>query len=218
MSRRLVGALLALLAAGAFAVALATSSGGAASRPPVAARLDAYVNVARRLETLGAQGPDARAAVRHLAGGGVLAAAARSGPPGALRRAAERLVAAPASHVVRVSVTRGGRRLVDVGGRFVLAPTERAVPGTRGAVVRASAQDVAGYVQLFGRLTGQAIVVRGKRGHVQARPLDLLHVPMPAQAGEIEVHGRLYAAQTFAAPGWGGESLHVTVLVPAPRP
>jgi hypothetical protein len=73
-------------------------------------------------------------------------------------------------------------------------------------------------VQLFERLTGQAIVVRGRRGHVQARPLDLLHVPMPAQAGEIEVHGRLYAAQTFAAPGWGGESLHVTVLVPAPRP
>ena len=92
------------------------------------------------------------------------------------------------------------------------------MPGTRGAVVSASVQDVVGYVKLFHRLTGQAIVVHGAHGHAEARPTALLHLPMPAEAGAVQVGGRPYAARTFAERGWAGEPLRVTVLVPTQRP
>jgi hypothetical protein len=218
MSRRLVGSLLVLLVAGVFVVALTASSGGAASQPPDGARLDAYADVARRLYALEADGTGARAAVRRLAGEQVFATAARSRTPGALHRAALRELSAPGSQVARLSVSRAGQRLVDVGGRFVVAPATRTVPGSRGVVVRASDQDVAGYVALLHRLTGQAVVVRGSRGHVKAEPLDLLRVRMPVQAGAVEAGGRLYAARTITVPGWVTEQLHITVLVPTPKP
>ena len=121
-------------------------------------------------------------------------------------------------HVVRLSLARGADPLVDVGGRFVVAPAARAVPGTHGAVVQASVQDVVGYVKLFHRLTGQAIVVHGRTGHAEARPASMLHVAMPATAGAVQVAGRPYAARTFGEVGWGDEHLRVTVLVPTPMP
>ena len=124
----------------------------------------------------------------------------------------------PGRHVVRLSLHRGTDPLVDVGGRFVVAPAATVVPGTRGAVVSASVQDVVGYVKLFHRLTGQAIVVHGAHGHAEARPTSLLHVPMPAEAGAVQAGGRPYAARTFAERGWAGEPLRVTVLVPTQRP
>ncbi len=46
----------------------------------------------------------------------------------------------------------------------------------------------------------------------------MLHVPMPARAGALQVGGRPYAARTFAERGWAGEPLRVTVLVPTQRP
>jgi hypothetical protein len=119
---------------------------------------------------------------------------------------------------VRLGVSRGGHRLVDVGRRFVLTPVVRPLPRSRGAVVRTSVQDVDGYVALLHRLTGQAVVVRGVTGHEASFPLALLHVPMPPRAGAVQVDGHLYAAQTFAERGWAGEPLRVTVLVPTQRP
>jgi hypothetical protein len=205
----------ALAAAGLVATA---GSGGAASQPPDGARLDAYVDVARRLYALEAGGTVARAAARRLAKDPQLTAAARSGAPRALRSAALRELFMPGRHVVRLSLQRGADPLVDVGGRFVVAPAAKAVPGTRGAVVSASVQDVVGYVRLFDRLTGQAIVVHGAHGHAEALPTDLLHMPMPATAGAVQVAGRPYAARTFAERGWGGEPLRVSVLVPTKRP
>ena len=124
----------------------------------------------------------------------------------------------PGRHVVRLSLHRGTDPLIDVGGRFVVAPAATTVPGTRGAVVSASVQDVVGYVKLFHRLTGQAVVVHGSDGHAEARPTELLHVPMPAEAGAVQVAGRPYAARTFAERGWAGEPLRVTVLVATQRP
>ena len=216
MPRRLL-----LLVPAALAVAglVATAgSGGAASQPPDGARLDASVDVARRLYALEAGGTVARAAARRLAKDPRLTAAARSGAPRALRSAALRELFMPGRHVVRLSLQRRTEPPVDVGGRFVVAPAAKAVPGTRGAVVSASVQDVVGYVKLFHRLTGQAIVVHGAHGHAEARPTSLLHVPMPAEAGTVQVGGRPYAARTFAERGWAGEPLRVTVLVPTQRP
>jgi hypothetical protein len=216
MPRRLLLLVPAALVAGAL-VATATS-GGAASQPPAGARLDAYTDVARRLYSLEANGTVARVAAKRLARDPRLIAAAQSGAPHALRTAALHQLFMPGKHVVRLSLDRGASSLVDVGGRFVVAPAARTVPGTRGAVVSASVQDVVGYVKLFHRLTGQAIVVRGAHGHVEARPVSLLHVAMPADAGAVQVAGRPYAARTFAEVGWGGEPLRVTVLVPTKQP
>jgi len=216
MPRRL---LLFVPAALAVAGLVATAgSGGAASRPPDGARLDAYVDVARRLYALEAGGTVARAAARRLAKDPGLTTAARSGAPRALRSAALRELFMPGRHVVRLSLQRGADPLVDVGGRFVVAPAAKAVPATRGAVVSASVQDVVGYVKLFHRLTGQAIVVHGAHGHAEARPTSLLHVPMPAEASAVQVGGPPYAARTFPERGWAGEPLRVTVLVPTQRP
>jgi hypothetical protein len=216
MPRRLLLIVPAALVAGAL-VATATS-GGAASQPPAGARLDAYTDVARRLYTLEADGTVARVAAKRLARDPRLVAAARSGRPHALRAAALHQLFLPGKHVVRLSLERGPSSLVDVGGRFVVAPAARMVPGTGGAVVSASVQDVVGYVKLFHRLTGQAIVVRGAHGHVEARPVSLLHVPMPLEAGAVQIGGRPYAARTFAEQGWAGEPLRVTVLVPTRAP
>jgi hypothetical protein len=217
MTRRVPIVVALALAAGAL-VATAASSGGAASQPPADARLDAYADVARRLYALEAGGAVARAAARRLARDPRLAAAARAGARHALRSAALRQLFMPGRHVVRLRLARGADPLVDVGGRFVVAPAAQAVPRSRGAVVQASVQDVVGFVKLFHRLTGRAIVVHGRPGHAEARPAGLLHVPMPARAGEVQAGGRLYAARTFAERGWGAEPLRVTVLVPAPRP
>jgi len=216
MPRRLLLIVPAALVAGAL-VATATS-GGAASRPPAGARLDAYTDVARRLYSLEAGGTVARVAAKRLARDPRLAAAARSGTRHALRTAALHQLFLPGKHVVRLSLDRGPSSLVDVGGLFVVAPAARRIPGTGGAVVSASVQDVVGYVKLYHRLTGQAIVVRGRPGHVEARPASMLHVPMPARAGALQVGGRPYAARTFAERGWAGEPLRVTVLVPTQRP
>jgi hypothetical protein len=217
MSRRVIPiALAAFLAAGGLTVA--ATSVGASAQPPAGARLDAYVDVARRLYTLEADGTVARAAARRLAHDPVLDAAARSGAPRSLREAALRQLFMPGRHVVRLSLARGADPLVDVGGRFVVAPAARALPDARGAVVLASVQDVVGYVKLFHRLTGQAIVVHGAPGHAESRPVDLVHVPMPAAAGAVQVAGRTYAARTFGERGWGGEPLRITVLVPTPAP
>jgi hypothetical protein len=118
-----------VLAGGSLALALATGGAGAAG-PPAGARLDAYVDVARRLYALEADGTVARAAARRLARDPRLAAAARSGAPRPLRSAALRELFLPGRHVVRLSLARGDRELVDVGGRFVVAPAGLAVPGT----------------------------------------------------------------------------------------
>ena len=208
MPRRLLLVVPAALAAAAL-VATATS-GGAASQPPAGARLDAYTSVAQRLYNLEADGTVARVAAKRLARDPRLIAAARSGTRHALRAAALHQLFLPGKHVVRLSLQRGSAPLVDVGGRFVVAPAATTVPGTGGAVVSASVQDVVGYVKLYHRLTGQAIVVRGAHGHVEARPVSLLHVAMPVQAGAVQLAGRPYAARTFAERGWGGEPLRVT--------
>jgi hypothetical protein len=215
MPRRLAPLAAPLVAGAVLALSLATS-GSAAGGPPAGARLDAYVDVARRLYALEADGTVARVAAKRLARDPRLALAARSGARRPLRAAALRQLFMPGRHVVRLSLQRGGRSLVDVGGRFVVAPAARTVPDTGGAVVTASVQDVVGFVKLFHRLTGQAIVVHGAAGHAEARPVDLLHVPMPADAGAVQIAGRTYAARTFAERGWGGEPLRITVLVPTP--
>jgi hypothetical protein len=209
----------AVIATGAALAGIGVAACAGAATPgatPTAARLGAYVAVAQRLYTLEASGTVGRVAARRLARDRRLAAAVRSGNPALLRSNALRQLFNPGKHVVRLSVVRRGRTLVDVGGRFVVASSAHTLPRTRGAKVLASVQDVVGYVKLFHRLTGQGIVVRGRRGHVEALPVGALHVAMPRTGGVVAVAGRSYTAETFPERGWDGERLRVTVFVPTP--
>jgi hypothetical protein len=105
---------------------------------------------------------------------------------------------------VRLRVVRGGHVVGDVGGRFVVAGATR-----RGLTI--SIQDVIGYVKLVHRLTGQAIVVRGRPGHVVASSRALSTASLPL-SGSATVAGKTYAVTTFDEPGFAGERLHVWIL------
>ena len=91
---------------------------------PAAVRADTLAGVARRIYDQEAGGAVGHAAVRRIARDRALLAALGSGNPAALRAAALRQLFNPGKHVVRLSVVRAGRKLTDVGGAFVVAPSD----------------------------------------------------------------------------------------------
>jgi hypothetical protein len=175
---------------------------------PAAVRADTLAGVARRIYRQEAGGAVGHAAVKRIARDRALLAALGSGDSAALRAAALRQLFNPGKHVVRLSVTRGGRTLTDVGGAFVVAPAQLSL---RGAVLEASMQDVIGYVKLVHRLTGAQIVVRGASGHVESSFAAAARAPLPA-SGATTVAGRTYMVRSFSEAGFGGESLQVWIL------
>ena len=158
--------------------------------------LDAYVNVARRIYATERSGTPVRASLRRISHD---AAAMRGNRAELLRQ-----LFLPRYHVVRLRVVRGGHVVGDVGGRFVVAGATR-----RGMTI--SIQDVIGYVTLVHRLTGQAIVVRGRPGHVVASSRALSTASLPP-SGSATVAGKTYAVTTFDEPGFAGARLHAWIL------
>jgi hypothetical protein len=180
--------------------------------PPAAAaagvRADTLAGVARLIYRQEAAGAVGHAAVKRIARDPALLAAMRSGRPPALRAAALRQLFNPGKHVVRLSVTRRGRTLADVGGRFVVSPAHLTVQGD---VIEASMQDVIGFVKLVHRLTGVQVVVRGAPGHVESSLAAAVHASLPA-SGTATIAGHAYVVRSFRERGFGGESLDVWVL------
>jgi hypothetical protein len=189
---------------------------GQAPAPAASAgvRADTLTSVARRIyrqETVGAVG---HTAVKRIARDKALLAALSSGNPATIRAAALRQLFNPGKHVVRLSVTRGGRTLTDVGGAFVVAPAHIELRSSGGADLgrlEASMQDVVGYVKLVHRLTGVQIVVRGAAGHVESSLTAATHAALPA-AGTATVGGHRYTVRSFRQTGFGGEHLEVWIL------
>ena len=76
-------------------------------------------------------------------------------------------------HITRVSVTRGGRALVNAvwnsNGSFVVAPLSQSLyrGGRSLGTLLVSIQDVVGYVKLIHAFTGAYAVVRGSSGQVR---------------------------------------------------
>ena len=171
-------------------------------------RADTLAGVARRIYHQEAGGAVGHAAVKRIARDRALLAALRSGSPTALRAAALRQLFNPGKHVVRLSITRGGRRLTDVGGAFVVAP---ATLRLRGALLEASMQDVIGYVKLVHRLTGAEVVVRGAPGHVESSLAGAANVTLPS-SGSMTVAGGTYEVRSFRERGYAGEALTVWIL------
>jgi hypothetical protein len=180
--------------------------------PPATAaagvRVDTLVGVARRIYRQEAAGAVGHAAVERLARDRALIAAMRGDRPAALRAAALRQLFNPGKHVVRLRVSRGGRTLADVGGRFVVSPARLRMHGD---VIEASMQDVIGFVKLVHRLTGAQVVVRGAPGHVESSLPGATEAALPA-SGAAAVAGQPYVVRSFREAGFGGEALEVWVL------
>ena len=186
----------------------------AASAPVASVRADTLAAVARRLYRQEAVGVTGHVAVRRIARDQRLLAALESGDPAALRAEALRQLFDPGKHVVRLSVVRNGRTLVDVGGAFVVEPARqvlRAPDGAQLGVLQASIQDVIGYVKLVRRFTGVQIVVRGNPGHVESSLAAAKAASLPS-SGVATVGGHRYELRSFTEPGFGGERLHVWIL------
>ena len=181
---------------------------------PAAVRADTLAGVARRIYDQEAGGAVGHAAVRRIARDRALLAALGSGNPAALRAAALRQLFNPGKHVVRLSVVRAGRKLTDVGGAFVVAPSDLKLRGAGGADLgrlEASMQDVIGYVKLVHRLTGAQIVVRGAPGHVESSLAAAADAALPA-SGDATIAGQVYGVRTFRETGFAGEALEVWIL------
>ena len=191
-----------------------------ALHPPAAAavdvRADTLAGVARRIYHQEAGGSVGHAAVKRIARDHALLTALTSANPAALRAAALRQLFNPGKHVVRLSVTRDGRTLTNVGGAFVVAPAALNLRAPGGAVLgrlEASMQDVVGYVKLVHRLTGVQIVVRGAAGHVETSLPAARAASLPAK-GNAALAGRTYAVRSFSETGYDGERLTVWILSP----
>jgi hypothetical protein len=184
-------ALVAVLGVSACQASAATPRAGTLA----AARLDAYANVARRIYSSERGGAAVRSSLRRIARD----RAAMAGDRAELLRQ----LFLPRHHVVRLRYARGGR-VVDVGGRFVVAGM------TRGPLT-ISMQDVIGYVKLVHRQTGVGVVVRGRAGHVVASRKSLASATLP-DSGSVTIGDRTYLVKEFTEPGFAGERLRVWLL------
>jgi len=203
---------LTVLAVAAVALPGCAAVQAADQDPPATAaagvRADTLAGVARRIYQQEADGAVGHAAVKRIARDPALRAAMRSTNPSALRAAALRQLFNPGTHVVRLSVMRGGHTLTDVGGRFVVSPAHMRVQGD---VIEASMQDIIGYVKLVHRLTGADVVVRGAPGHVESSLPGAAAAALPA-SGNATIAGQAYVVRSFPEVGFGGEPLDVWVL------
>jgi hypothetical protein len=219
-----VGLIPAFVLAACAAFALAGCGGGvraqaADSCPTCAAevsqaRADAFATVGRRVYAQEVSGP---------ANGGAYHVISRI--PGLLDGLTTRNYALarsamhhqPIRHAVGVRVTRGGRTLIDVSLRFVVAGRVRALRDRSGRYlgrIEISIQDVIGFVRLIHRLTGAQAVVEGSTGETMTTFTAAADLPLPARGPAI-VAGRQYTVSSFTERGFAGEPLHVFVLAPS---
>jgi hypothetical protein len=206
---------LSLLAAGALAACGCAGLGVATTPSPSTAagvRADTLVEVAKRIYSQEVAGSVGRGNVRRIAHDPALQRAIAGRGPGTVRAAALRELFLPGKHVVRVRVTRGGRAVADVGGRFVVGGITGRLPGAGGRL-EISMQDVLGYRRLVHRMTGAEIVVRGRPGHVETSLPAAAAMSLPS-AGTVAVQGQTYVVRQFQERGFGGEQLRVWLLVP----
>ena len=200
------------------AAALAAGCGSATTAATPAARAaqiraGAFATVASRLYREEAGGPTGKRNAARIARDPQLLSALRSGDHAAIRAAALRELFLPVKHVVRIRIVRGGRTVVDVGGRFVSGAESAPLPGGLGRV-QVSMQDILGLTKLISRFTGARIVVHGRPGHIIASTPAIRSVRLPA-SGRVTVGGRAYAVRTLRRAGFAGEPLRISVLVPA---
>lgn len=173
------------------------------------------VAIAKQRWAIEQYGPPVHVLLRRVAAEPGLSRALRSRDPRAVRAYVDSRFR-PAWyhwHVSRLRIVRGSRKLVDVGVPFVVAPSKLALPGTRGAVLQISDQDVIGYVKFMRRNHGVDVVTRGSvPGHVRTSLPAALHVQLPDR-GIVTIAGRRYDVASFHRKALNDERVKVWILV-----
>jgi|GEM_PF-1291744 len=198
--------------ASASATASATAAPSGSAGVVAQAQLDAYENVARHIYTAERAGEPVRQSLKRIAKDTALLDALAAGRPGLERTELMRQLFLPHYHVVRLRVTRAGRVTGDVGSAFPVAGSTRSLGG--GSLLAISIQDVIGYVKIVHEDTGLPVIVRGQAGHVVSSLPALTSMTLPA-SGPVTVAGTRYLVRSFSEPGFAGETLQVSLLLPS---
>jgi diguanylate cyclase (GGDEF)-like protein len=161
---------------------------------------------------------DARAKADRLAArigrDETLAAALHSGDRARIRHAAQRLLAT--TDAKRIALTDHGSLLVNVGDPHASFPATRTLVarGRPVADLQVSVLSAQAYAQMARRVTRlETIVRRGSRVIASTIP-SAAGALLPAHTGQVTIKGKDYRAASFAAPGFLGERLQVSVLEP----
>lgn len=118
-------------------------------------------------------------------------------------------------NLARVRIATGPRQLVDVGSAAAIAPasTQLISPtGTPMAQIEVSQLTAPRYLSVL-QSFGLHGVVRGGAGTLATDVPGLPAHPLPVR-GAITASGRRLRVATFAAPGFGGDRLRISVLSP----
>jgi diguanylate cyclase (GGDEF)-like protein len=147
-----------------------------------------------------------------------LATALRSSDPQRIRAAAQRLL--DRTEANRIVLSSHGRVLADVGDPRASFPATRSLVADGRAIadLQVSVLDAQAYARLVKRVTKLETIVR-RDGRVIASTIPSAGgVRLPAsRTGTVRIGGKEYRAASFAAPGFLGERLQVSVLEPEAR-
>ena len=207
---------LALGLAGCGATAARSDDPAAAARPCARTVQDTLLGVARRVYAEAARGPNVAGAARRLARSSALAAAvARDDPHGT--EAALR----PLLHhqIGRITVTRRGRVLANVGSGPVLAPIRGVIRDGSGTPVgryRFAVGADAGLARYIRALTGAQVVMRAG-GHRVAATAGAPDRSLPDR-GTVTARGVTYTISSFRGTAFSGRTLRVWVVAPPADP
>jgi diguanylate cyclase (GGDEF)-like protein len=161
---------------------------------------------------------DARAQADRLAArigrDTTLAAALRSGDRQQIEAAVRRLLTT--TNAKRIALTSDGALLANVGDPRASFPARRSLvaDGRPVAVLQVSVVDAQDYAERVRRVTQLETIVR-LGGRVIASTIPAAgSAQLPQHTGTVAIGGQDYRAASFAAPGFLGERLQVSVLEP----
>jgi diguanylate cyclase (GGDEF)-like protein len=143
-----------------------------------------------------------------------LARALRGADRARIRRVAQHLLNATAAK--RIVLAHDGAVWADVGDVRASFPATRSLvaDGTPVADLQVSVETAQAYARLVTRTTRmETIVRRGGRAIASTIPRTGA-VALPEHTGEVVIGGKRFRAASFAAPGFLGERIHVSVLEP----
>jgi hypothetical protein len=169
-------------------------------------------DVAERIYDAAAHGVNVASSQQRLAASTALAAAVARDDAAATQAALRPLLRA---QIQRIVITRGTRKLADLGTGAALGPVRGVLRDARGAAVGRytfSVGNDAGIASLIHVLTGAQVVMRAG-GRPAATTLAAARGSLPA-SGTVTVGGVRYAVSSFYATAFPTGSLRVWLLSP----
>ena len=154
---------------------------------------------------------DASAALRRVAP--ELGEALRDRGPAALRKRSAAL--ARTAKLTRLTITRDGRTVVDIGRRTAIAPAGRDLVGPGGKSLgrmQASTETAGSYSRRLKALTQLDVIVRRGSSTLAASGPSLRGERLPGGGSTIGEGGDEYRVASFEAPDFGGDALRIAVL------